>query len=43
MEPNNGGAMGNEDCSIMLGAENGLWDDRPCDRVYPYMCERDPP
>lgn len=37
-EPDN---PGTEQCLIMLGEYGGLWDDRPCDRDYEYLCERE--
>lgn len=48
-EPNNnGGSDGEEDCMVMrkVGTTNdpnynvGTWDDRPCSRIYNYICER---
>lgn len=47
-EPNNGSGNGEEDCMIMrkVGTSSnpsynvGTWDDRPCDRLYNYICER---
>jgi hypothetical protein len=32
---------GVERCLILLGEYDGEWDDRPCDRAYEYLCERD--
>jgi hypothetical protein len=32
---------GSESCLIMLGEIDGLWDDRPCDVEYEYLCERE--
>jgi len=48
-EPNNGNGMLDEDCLVMHGELNGVWDDRPCAPVggsqvpgaYSYVCERD--
>lgn len=49
-EPNNGGSSGNvENCAIMrkVGTSTdptynvGTWDDRPCERSYAFICERD--
>jgi len=38
-EPGSGG----EYCLIILGSQNGLWDNRPCNVAYDaYLCERDP-
>ncbi|HUH04662.1 MAG TPA: C-type lectin domain-containing protein [Kofleriaceae bacterium] len=47
-EPNNGNGSYEEDCMIMrkVGTSSdpnynvGTWDDRPCDRLYNYICER---
>jgi hypothetical protein len=37
-EPNNGGLNG-ENCAIITGARpEKLWDDRPCDNSYAYLC-----
>jgi hypothetical protein len=45
LEPNDGndGPLGPkiEDCMIIEGDTGGLWDDRDCVRLFPYMCERD--
>jgi hypothetical protein len=39
-EPNNGGTSGTqEDCMVSEDDTLGTWDDRPCDRDYPYTCE----
>lgn len=38
-EPNN--SNGNENCMVIEGDNGGLWDDRPCDRVYGFICERE--
>ena len=38
-EPNNGGGSAQEQCAIILGAENGKWDDRPCGNSYAYLCQ----
>jgi hypothetical protein len=38
-EPNNAGD--GEDCMIIEGELGGTWDDRPCDRQYAYLCERE--
>ena len=42
-EPNNGGPMGNEDCSVLAftAMRAGLWDDRPCNATtstYAAVC-----
>lgn len=34
-------SMEDEHCLIMLGAEGGLWDNRPCTEEFAYLCERD--
>lgn len=39
-EPNNGGGGAVENCAIIEGDNGGTWDDRPCDQLYPYLCER---
>lgn len=39
-EPNDGSTSG-EDCMIIEGDNGGLWDDRPCDLQYGYLCERE--
>jgi hypothetical protein len=47
-EPNNGNGNGEEDCMIerKVGTTAdpnynvGTWDDRPCERLYNYICER---
>jgi hypothetical protein len=37
-EPNNGGVAG-ENCAIITGARpEKLWDDRPCNTSYAYLC-----
>lgn len=43
-EPNNGGAAGlPENCVVIEGDNPAFeWDDRPCDRLQPYICERAP-
>lgn len=39
-EPNDGNSDTlAEDCMILESDTGGTWDDRPCDRVYPYLCE----
>jgi hypothetical protein len=39
-EPNNGGTSGiPENCMILEADTAGTWDDRPCGREYPYVCE----
>lgn len=39
-EPNNGGTSGTqEDCVALEADTAGTWDDRPCGREYPYICE----
>lgn len=39
-EPNDGNSdTVAEDCMIIETDVGGTWDDRPCDRVYPYLCE----
>jgi hypothetical protein len=40
-EPNNGGvnATEQEDCLVIEDDTAGTWDDRPCTRAYPYVCE----
>lgn len=39
-EPNNGGTSGmQEDCAVLEADTAGTWDDRPCGRQYPYICE----
>jgi hypothetical protein len=35
------GSPGVEHCAILLGSEDGLWDDRPCTSTYEWLCERD--
>jgi hypothetical protein len=37
-EPNDFGD--GEDCMILEGARGGSWDDRPCTRLYDFVCER---
>lgn len=39
-EPNNGGTSGvEEDCMVLEADTAGTWDDRPCGREYPHLCE----
>lgn len=38
-EPNNSNGL--EHCMVVEGDNGGLWDDRPCDRQYGYICERE--
>ncbi len=40
-EPNNGGvdATEEEDCMVIESDTGGSWDDRPCTRIYPALCE----
>jgi hypothetical protein len=45
-EPNNGGPTYEEDCVIIAGTRDSLWDDRPCDASqvassgrFAYLCQ----
>lgn len=39
-EPNNGGTSGiPENCMVIESDTAGTWDDRPCTRSYPALCE----
>lgn len=41
-EPNNNGQNGTpENCMVLEGDNNGLWDDRNCGNTYGYICERE--
>jgi hypothetical protein len=40
-EPNNGNGNFEEDCMIIEGDNGGLWDDRPCDTLFGFICERE--
>jgi len=41
-EPNNGGNVLEEDCTISNARDtDGKWDDRACTMTYAYVCERD--
>jgi hypothetical protein len=46
-EPNNGAAMFEEDCIVVIGSRGGVWNDVPCAPPplnlgsYPFVCERD--
>jgi hypothetical protein len=40
-EPNDGASPDvSENCLILEADTDGTWDDRPCQRAYPYLCER---
>lgn len=39
-EPNDGDDNG-EDCMVMEADNDGTWDDRDCQKTFPYICERD--
>jgi len=47
-EPNNGGGLFEEDCIVVLGSRNGVWNDVPCAPPpppstlgsHPFVCER---
>ena len=47
-EPNNAVGQFEEDCIVMIGSRNGVWNDVPCAPTpisnlgtYPFVCERD--